>query len=83
LVKVNAESAIIAENAVGIGKMIIANNPKYWALATPQAIATSGASAVPVIAVNNISTGSGHHSSQQRKPLAAHENKDTDNSLSR
>ena len=28
-------------------------------LATPQAIATSGASAVPVIALNNISTGIG------------------------
>jgi hypothetical protein len=54
------KAAIIAENAVGIGKMIIANNlANIGALATPQAIATSGASAVPVIAVNNISTGIG------------------------
>jgi len=52
------KAAIIAENAVGIGKMIIANNAaNIGALATPQAIATSGASAAPVIAANNISTG--------------------------
>jgi len=51
---------IIAESAVGIAKMIIANNiANIAALATPQAIATSGASAVPVIALNNISTGIG------------------------
>lgn len=51
---------IIAESAVGIAKMIIANNAaNIAALATPQAIATSGAAAVPVIALNNISTGIG------------------------
>jgi hypothetical protein len=51
---------IIAESAVGIAKMIIANNiANVAALATPQAIATSGAAAVPVIALNNISTGIG------------------------
>ncbi len=54
------KAAIIAENAIGIGKMIIANNTaNIAALATPQAIATSGASAVPVIAMNNISTALG------------------------
>lgn len=54
------KGAIIAENAIGIGKQIIANNTaNAGALATPQAIATSGASAVPVIALNNISTGIG------------------------
>lgn len=54
------KAAIIAENAVGIGKMIIANNAaNVGALATPQAILTSGASAVPVIAMNNITTGLG------------------------
>ena len=51
---------IIAESAVGIAKMIIANNAaNIAALATPQAIASSGAAAVPVIALNNISTGIG------------------------
>jgi hypothetical protein len=54
------KGAIIAENAIGIGKQVIANNTaNAGALATPQAIATSGASAVPVIALNNISTGIG------------------------
>lgn len=54
------KAAIIAENAIGIGKMIIANNTaNIGALATPQAIATSGASAAPVIALNNITTGIG------------------------
>lgn len=54
------KAAIIAENAIGIGKMIIANNAaNIGALATPQAIATSGASAVPVIAMNNITTALG------------------------
>lgn len=58
--KVVQKGAIIAENAVGIGKQVIANNTaNAGALATPQAIATSGASAVPVIALNNISTGIG------------------------
>ena len=51
---------IIAESAVGLAKMIISNNAaNIAALATPQAIATSGAAAVPVIALNNISTGIG------------------------
>jgi len=51
---------IIAESAVGIAKMIISNNAaNIAALATPQAIATSGAAAIPVIALNNISTGIG------------------------
>jgi hypothetical protein len=54
------KGAIIAENAIGIGKQVIANNTaNAGALATPQAIASSGASAVPVIALNNISTGIG------------------------
>jgi len=54
------KAAIIAENAIGIGKMIIANNAaNIGALATPQAILTSGASAVPVIAMNNITTALG------------------------
>lgn len=54
------KGAIIAENAIGIGKMVIANNTaNAGALATPQAIATSGAAAAPVIALNNISTGIG------------------------
>jgi len=54
------KAAIIAENAIGIGKMIIANNAaNIGALATPQAILTSGASAVPVIAMNNIKTALG------------------------
>jgi hypothetical protein len=54
------KAAMIAESAIGIGKMIIANNTaNIAALATPQAIATSGAAAVPTIAFNNISTGIG------------------------
>ena len=54
------KGAVIAESAVGIGKMVIANNTaNIAALATPQAIATSGASAAPVIAFNNISTAVG------------------------
>lgn len=58
--KVLQKAAIIAESALGIGKSIIANNTaNVGALATPQAILTSGASAVPVIAFNNISTGLG------------------------
>jgi DNA repair exonuclease SbcCD ATPase subunit len=58
------KAAIIAENAVGIGKMIIDNNrANIGALATPQAIATSGASAAPVIALNNVTTGIGIASS--------------------
>jgi hypothetical protein len=54
------KAAVIAESAIGIAKMIIANKlANIGALATPQAIATSGASAVPVIAANNIATGLG------------------------
>jgi hypothetical protein len=54
------KTAIIAENAIGIAKMIIANNAaNIGALATPQAIATSGLAAKPVIAMNNISTALG------------------------
>jgi len=54
------KAAIIAENAIGIGKMIIANNAaNIGALATPQAILSSGASAIPVIAMNNITTALG------------------------
>jgi hypothetical protein len=54
------KAAIIAENAVAIAKMVMANNAaNAGALATPQAILTSGASAIPVIAMNNISTALG------------------------
>ena len=54
------KAAVVAESAIGIAKMIQANNiANIGALATPQAIATSGAAAVPVIAMNNISTGLG------------------------
>ena len=52
------KAAIITESALGIGKAVISNNTaNAGALATPQAIATSGAAAAPVIAFNNISTG--------------------------
>jgi hypothetical protein len=54
------KAAVIAESAIGIAKMIISNKlANIGALATPQAIATSGAAAAPVIALNNISTGFG------------------------
>jgi len=54
------KAAVIAESAIGIAKMIISNKlANIGALATPQAIATSGAAAAPVIAMNNISTGIG------------------------
>ena len=54
------KAAMIAESAIGIGKMLIANTTaNVAALATPQAIATSGVAAVPTIAFNNISTGIG------------------------
>jgi hypothetical protein len=57
-------AAVVAENAVGIAKMIMANNTaNVAALATPQAILTSGASAIPVVAANNISTAIGVASS--------------------
>jgi hypothetical protein len=51
-------AALIAENAVGIAKTIInTQTANAAALATPQAILTSGAAAVPVIAANNIAAG--------------------------
>jgi hypothetical protein len=51
-------AALIAENAVGIAKTIInTQTANAAALATPQAILTSGASAAPVIAANNIAAG--------------------------
>jgi hypothetical protein len=51
-------AAIIAENAVGVAKTIISTQAaNAAALATPQAVATSGAAAVPVIARNNIAAG--------------------------
>jgi hypothetical protein len=54
------KAAVIAESAIGIAKMIISNKlANAAALATPQAIASSGVSAIPVIAMNNISTGIG------------------------
>ena len=54
------KAAVIAESALGIAKMIISNKTaNLGALATPQAILTSGLSAAPVIAANNITTGLG------------------------
>ena len=54
------KAAVIAESAIGIAKMIISNNAaNIAALATPQAIASSGIAAIPVITANNISTGLG------------------------
>jgi hypothetical protein len=54
------KAAIITENAVGIAKQIIANQTaNAGALATPQAIATGGISAAPVILRNNIRTALG------------------------
>ena len=54
------KAAMIAEGAISIGKQIAANNvANIGALATPQAIASGGAAAAPVIALNNISTGIG------------------------
>lgn len=52
------KAALIAENAIGVAKVIISTAAaNAAALATPQAIATSGLSAVPVIARNKISAG--------------------------
>ena len=49
---------LIAESATGIAKTIISTQTaNAGALATPQAILTGGAAAVPVIAANNISAG--------------------------
>ena len=53
-------AALVGEAAVSIAKMVAANNlANVGALATPQAILTGGVSAIPVIALNNISTGIG------------------------
>ncbi len=58
--KAAQKTAVIIESSVGIAKMVIANKlANIGALATPQAIATSGVSAVPVITANNISTALG------------------------
>lgn len=68
------KAAIIADAGVQIAKMIAANNAaNIGALATPQAIATSGASAAPVIAMNNVSTalGVGATIAAQAKALQA------------
>lgn len=52
------KAALIAENAIGVAKVIISTAAaNAAALATPQAIATSGAAALPVIARNKISAG--------------------------
>jgi hypothetical protein len=52
------KAALIAENAIGVAKVIISTAAaNAAALATPQAIATSGAAAIPVIARNKISAG--------------------------
>jgi hypothetical protein len=51
-------AALIAENAVGVAKTIINTQAaNAAALATPQAVLTSGAAAIPVIAANNIAAG--------------------------
>lgn len=58
--KAAQKTAVIVESAAGIAKMIISNKlANLGALATPQAIATSGAAAAPVIAANNVSLGLG------------------------
>ena len=54
------KAGVIAENALGIAKIIIATNAaNAGALATPQAIATSGAAAIPVIIRNKIAAAIG------------------------
>jgi hypothetical protein len=54
--KVLQAAALIGENAVGIAKQVAATQvANQAAKATPQAIATSGAAAVPVITANNLS----------------------------
>ena len=51
-------AAVVAENAVGVGKTIISTQTaNAGALATPQAIATGGAAAIPIITANNIKAG--------------------------
>jgi hypothetical protein len=54
------KASLIAESAVGIAKIIQSTQAaNAAALATPQAVLTSGAAAIPVIAFNNISAGLG------------------------
>ena len=54
------KASLIAESAIGIAKIIISTKAANAAAnLTPQAIATSGASAIPVIAFNNISAALG------------------------
>ena len=54
------KASLIAESAVGIAKTIISTRQANAAArATPQAVLTSGAAAVPVIALNNISAALG------------------------
>lgn len=54
------KAAMIAESALGIAKIIVNTQvANAAALATPQAIASSGISAIPVIARNNIAAGIG------------------------
>jgi flagellar biosynthesis protein FliQ len=56
--KLVQKASLLAESGIAIAKMIISNNiANVAAKATPQAILTSGASAIPVIAFNNVSTG--------------------------
>lgn len=58
--KAAQKTAVIVESAAGIAKMIISNKlANLGALATPQAIASSGVSAAPVIAANNVALGLG------------------------
>jgi len=58
--KAAQKTAVIVESAAGIAKMVISNKlANLGALATPQAIASSGVSAAPVIAANNVQLGLG------------------------
>lgn len=58
--KAAQKTAVIIESAAGIAKMVIANKlANLGALATPQAIASGGITAVPTITANNISLGLG------------------------
>jgi hypothetical protein len=58
--KAAQKTAVIIESAAGIAKMIIANKlANLGALATPQAVASGGITAVPTITANNISLGLG------------------------
>lgn len=58
--KAAQKTAVIIESAAGIAKMIISNKlANLGALATPQAIASGGITAVPTITANNISLGLG------------------------